>query len=406
MGKRILYAQSGGMSAVINASAAGVIAAAQARGATVFAARFGIQGVLSDQLVPVPVLSEALLARMSFTPGGLFGTARRDLPEPEEEPALYDTLFSVLERHRIDLFLYNGGNGSIYSVAQIDREAKQRGVPLQVIGIPKTIDNDLLHTHFSPGYPSAARYLATSFLEASLDLASFPAKGARAFVMETMGRNSGWLAAAVKAASTVLADEGPHLLLLPEMVWSKEGFLEAAQRTIDRLGYCTVVVAEGATLNGKPLSYQGVEKRRYIQLGGAGAVVGGWLREALGAKVHVAVPDYLQRAASHWLSAVDHDLAWRVGATAVEWALEDPQMSGVMVAIAGEPGAWSMVPVAAVEVGNRERPFPRAWIDEVRFQVTPAFLDYLLPLLEGCPVVPCGAHGLPRFLSLAELGLR
>jgi len=403
--KRILYAQSGGMSAVINASAAGVIAEAQARGATLLAARYGMQGVLAGDIVTVPWLDRETLMRLSFTPGGIFGTARRDLPEPEAEPNLYDQLFAQFERFQIDCFLYNGGNGSIYSVAQIAREAERRGVPVQVLGIPKTIDNDLLGTHFSPGFPSAARYLATSFLEASLDLASFPAKGARAFVMETMGRNSGWLAASVKAAATVLHDDSPHLILLPEMRWRKETLLAEAQRFLDRYSYCTIVVAEGVTLDGAPLSYQGIEKRRYIQLGGAGSVVGSWLRDELGAKVHVAVPDYLQRAAAHWLSAVDRELAWQVGTTAVAWASDDPRLTGVMVGIDEQSGSWTMRPVAASEVGNRERLFPREWFDEAHFRVTEPFLDYLLPLLEGCPVVPCGSHGLPRFLSLAELGV-
>lgn len=401
--RRIVYAQSGGMTAVINASAAGVIAEAQRRGLVLYAARFGMQGLLAGDLVCVPQLSAQQLNRLSHTPGGIFGTARYDLPDPETDSAQYDQLFQVFERYAIDALLYNGGNGSIATVAQIDREAKRRGFPLTVIGIPKTIDNDLEGTHFSPGYPSAARYLITSFLEASLDLASFPAKGARAFVMETMGRNAGWLAAAVKAASVVLADEGPHLIVLPEMVWEKETLLTAVDRAIARMGYCTVVVAEGATLSGKPLAYQGVEKRRYRQLGGAGAVVGGWLREALGAKVHVAVPDYLQRAAAHWVSAVDRSVAWKVGETAVRWAT-DTQQSGVMVGIVRDTatGGWRMEAVAAAAVGNRERRFPAHWIERP-FQVDPAFLDYLLPLLEGCPHIPCGAHGLPDFFSLAPL---
>jgi len=405
MGKplQLLYAQSGGMTAVINASAAGVIAAAQRMNVSLYAARFGIQGLLAGELLPVPPLSDEALKRLSHTPGGIFGTARRDLPDPEVDPECYDQLFAVLERYGIDGLLYNGGNGSMATVAQIDREAKRRGYPLRVIGIPKTIDNDLEGTHFSPGYPSAARYLSTSFLEASLDLASFPAKGARAFVMETMGRNAGWLAAAVKAASEVLADEGPHLILLPEMRWQKEALLAAADAAIRRYSYCTVVVSEGVTLDGQPLAVQGVEERRYLQLGGAGSVVGGWLRSELGAKVHVAVPDYLQRAASHYVSAVDHALAWQVGEAAVAWAVE-AGYSGVMVGITRDErtGDWRLEPVAASEVGNRERRFPREWCREP-FQVDAAFLDYLVPLLEGCPQIPCGRHGLPDFFSLAEL---
>ncbi|GAB6079929.1 diphosphate--fructose-6-phosphate 1-phosphotransferase [Hydrogenophilus hirschii] len=401
--RRIVYAQSGGMTAVINASAAGVIAEAQRRGLTLFAARYGMHGLLAGDLIAVPPLSAEQLQRLSHTPGGIFGTARRDLPDPEIDATPYDLLFQVLAHYDIDALLYNGGNGSIATVAQIDREAKRRGIPLTVIGIPKTIDNDLEGTHFSPGYPSAARYLITSFLEASLDLASFPAKGARAFVMETMGRNAGWLAAAVKAASAVLADEGPHLIVLPEMRWDKTALLAAADAAIARTGYCTVVVAEGATLDGEQLAYQGVEKRRYVQLGGAGSVIGGWLRDALGAKVHVAVPDYLQRAAAHWVSAVDHRVAWQVGETAVAWADEGTR-SGVMVGVVRDPATsgWRMEAVDAATVGNRERRFPASWI-AAPFQVDSAFLDYLLPLLEGCPQIPCGAHGLPDFFPFATL---
>ncbi|MCX7945547.1 MAG: diphosphate--fructose-6-phosphate 1-phosphotransferase [Hydrogenophilus sp.] len=397
---RVLYAQSGGMSPVINASAAGVIAAAQAAGVSLLAARFGIQGVLEDDLIEVPPLSASELHRLSYTPGGIFGTARRDLPEPEEDPTTYDRLFSVLRRRGITHFLYNGGNGSVYSVAQIAREAKRRGVELGVVAIPKTIDNDLVGTHFSPGYPSAARYLATSFLEASLDLASFPMKGARAFVIETMGRNTGWLAASLKVASRVLPDGGPHLFVLPEMNWRREQLLQLAEETIQHYSYCTVVVAEGARLEGSLLASQGVEGKRYVQLGGAGNVVGGWLREELGAKVHVAVPDYLQRAAAHWASVLDREMAWRAGETALQWALGG--VSGVMVSIVYQPEqeeVWRLEPVPAGEVGNRERGFPREWIDEEAMQVRAPFLDYLIPLIEGCPVVPCGAHGLPDFLD-------
>jgi len=190
---------------------------------------------------------------------------------------------------------------------------------------------------------------------------------------------------------------------LPEMRWDKTALLAAADAAIARTGYCTVVVAEGATLDGEPLAYQGAEKRRYVQLGGAGSVIGGWLRDALGAKVHVAVPDYLQRAAAHWVSAVDHRVAWQVGETAVAWADEGTR-SGVMVGVVRDPATsgWRMEAVDAATVGNRERRFPASWI-AAPFQVDSAFLDYLLPLLEGCPQIPCGAHGLPDFFPFATL---
>ncbi len=393
----ILYAQSGGVTAVINASAAGVIAAAQRHGARLYAARYGMAGLLEGDIRPVPHFSPPSLQRLAHTPGGYFGSSRFDLPEPEEDPALYDRLFAQLQRHSIDALLYNGGNGSIYSVAQIDRAAQARGYSLRVIGIPKTIDNDLEGTHFSPGYPSAARYLATSFLEASLDLASMRVSGRRAFVLETMGRNAGWLAAAVGLVHRLYPSEGPHLIVLPEMSWQRDALLAAAEKVMQEHGYCTLVVAEGARLNGELLAYQGKERRRYVQLGGAGNVIGQWLREGFGAKVHVAVPDYLQRAAAHWASGLDRRLAWQCGETAVEWAQNE--MSGVMVGIAAAAdGGWRLDPVPAAEVGNRERRIPASWIDEVNFGVRDEFFAYLEPLLADCDVSPCGKGGLPDVL--------
>ena len=392
----LLYAQSGGMTAVINASAVGVMRACAASGVPFLAARHGILGVLEEDLVAPGALDASVLARISRTPGGTFGSCRFDLPPFDEAPALHERLFAVLEAHEVRWLLYNGGNGSMDTVRQLHLSAQRLGYPLTVVGIPKTIDNDLLGTDFSPGYPSAAKYLATSSLEASLDLASLYVRKPRLFVMETMGRNVGWLAASTSIVQRLAPDEGPHLVLLPETPFRTETVFPRVEETLSRLGFCSLVVAEGVKDEaGRLLSMRGVEAGRYVQLGGVGLALAQRLAQEFGVKYHVAVPDYLQRAAAHWASPIDYEVADRLGEFAVETALAGISAAMVAVERQGEaPYRYRCVTVPIDTPANRERGFPPQWIDASGCGVNEDFQRWLAPLIEGTLPTPCRG-GLP-----------
>ena len=324
MPRNLLYAQSGGVTAVINASAVGVIEAARGRPdlvGHVLAARNGILGVLRETLVDTGGLTEADLASLRTTPGGAFGSCRLDLDLPKKNPAQYDRLFAVLAAHDVGYFLYNGGNGSMETCRQIKHAAAERGYPLQVVGVPKTVDNDIFLTDCCPGFGSAAKYLATSMREVGLDLAAMTTDGGRAFVLEVMGRNAGWLAAACALAAD---DESaaPHLILLPEVPFDEAVFLAKVREMVERVGACCIVVAEGLRgQDGSPLSLLERNAKGYVQLGGAGEVIAERVHACLGYKVHFAVADYLQRSARHIASATDATQAYAVGEAAVALAL-------------------------------------------------------------------------------------
>ena len=384
--KNLLYAQSGGVTAVINASAAGVIEAARASGQVgrVLAARHGLVGVLEEALFDTSGLSADEVERLARTPGGAFGSCRFDLPEPEDDAAPYDRLFAVLAAHEVGYLLYNGGNGSMHTVAQIAREAKRRGFPLVTVGVPKTVDNDIEGTDCCPGFGSAAKYVATSMLEAGMDLRAMASRIGRAFVLEVMGRNAGWLAAATALAQRN-EDDPPHIILLPEVPVDKARFLAEVERTVARIGYCAVTVSEGVSwADGSRVMEQNVDAKGYVQLGGAGQTIARLISAELGYKHHWAIPDYLQRAAGHLVSATDAAQARAVGAAAVEYALAG--RDGMMPAIrrlADAPYQWDIVPVSADAVGNRERLVPAHFIRADGLHVTPAALDYLRPLVAG-----------------------
>jgi len=384
--KNLLYAQSGGVTAVINATAAGVIEAARTSGkiGRVLAGRHGLVGVLDEALYDTSALSADEIGRLARTPGGAFGSCRFDLPDPEADVAPYDRLFEVLAAHDVGWLLYNGGNGSMHTVAQIAREAARRGVPLVTIGVPKTVDNDIEGTDCCPGFGSAAKYVATSMLEAGMDLRAMASRIGRAFVLEVMGRNAGWLAAATALARRG-EDDPPHIVLMPEVPVDRARFLTEVERTVARIGYCAVTVSEGVSwADGSRVMEQNVDAKGYVQLGGAGQAIARLISAELGYKHHWAIPDYLQRAAGHLVSAVDWEQAWAVGAAAVEYALagRDGMMPSIR-RLSDAPYRWDIVPVAASEVGNRERLVPAHFIRKDGLHVTPAALAYLRPLVEG-----------------------
>ncbi|MDR2924590.1 MAG: 6-phosphofructokinase [Azoarcus sp.] len=392
----LLYAQAGGTTAVINASAAGVIASAREHPAigSVLAARYGILGILAESLYDCSGIDTDALAA---TPGGFFGSCRFDMPTREERPALYDRLFAVLEAHQIGALLYNGGNGSLGVVARISEAARSRGYPLACVGVPKTIDNDIEGCDCCPGYGSAAKYLATSMREVCRDLASMTSRRGRIFVMETMGRNVGWLAAATSLAADS-PDEAPHIVLCPEIPFDEARLVARADAMISRLGYCAIAVAEGIRhADGSPvmarMRTEGVDSG-HMRFGGAGAEIALMLSQALDCHRHYAAPDYLQRSAGHWVSSVDHAQALAVGKAALGYALES--RDGVVAAIRrlnDAPYQWDIVPVEAAAVADLERRLPQNFITD-DMQITEAGRRYLSPLIEGERPIHC-ARGLP-----------
>lgn len=395
----LLYAHSGGVTAVINATAAAVIAAARAsrRVGAVFAAHRGIGGVLDEALIDTGVLDEAALVRLARTPGGAFGSCRFDLPR-DDGGAVMDRLFAVFDAHRIGWLLYNGGNGSMDAVARLQAEARRRGHPLVCIGVPKTVDNDIVGTDCCPGFGSAARYLATSMLEAGLDTASMVGSRGSVFVMEVMGRNTGWLAAATALAAGGDPDRAPHVVLVPEARFDEEALLERVREVTARLGYCAVTVAEGVRrADGSLLMEKSRDARGYVQLGGAGLAVARMINERLGYKFHWAIPDYLQRSAGHWLSATDRAQAEAVGRAAVAYALA--AQGGMMPAIRrlqDAPYRWDVVPVETAAVANLERALPAGFVRADGLHVTPAACACIRPLIEG-ELAPPVAGGLPDY---------
>lgn len=402
MAKNLLYAQSGGVTAVINASAAGVIATARQAGdavGRVLAARNGILGVLRETLLDTAALSDADLARLRATPGGAFGSCRFDLDALERNPAQYDRLFDVLAAHDVAGFLYNGGNGSMETCRQIQVAADLRAYPLTVVGVPKTVDNDIVLTDCCPGYGSAAKYLATSIREVGLDLAAMTTGGGRAFVLEVMGRNAGWLAAACALAAEE-EDAAPHLILLPEVPFDEAAFLARVKEVVERIGACAIVVAEGIRgPDGKILAMLDRNQKGYVQLGGAGEVVAERIHSCLGYKVHYALADYLQRSARHLASRTDTAQAFAVGKAAVRRALAGERGVVGIERVSDQPYRWRTNLQPFERVANLERTLPPEFIAADGFGVTEAFKTWCRPLIAG-EDWPQFRNGLPDYLHL------
>lgn len=402
MTRNLLYAQSGGVTAVINASAAGVIATArQAPGeiGQVLAARNGILGVLRETLVDTAGLTVRDLERLRSTPGGAFGSCRFDLDPADRNPAQYDRLFAVLAAHDVGYFLYNGGNGSMETCRQIQAAADARGYSLSVVGVPKTVDNDIVLTDCCPGFGSAAKYLATSIREVGLDLDAMTTGSGRAFVLEVMGRNAGWLAAACALAAED-GDAAPHLILLPEVAFDEAAFLARVKTVVERLGSCAIVVAEGVRgQDGQVLSMQERNQKGYIQLGGAGEVIAERIHACLGYKVHHALADYLQRSARHIASRTDTAQAFGVGKAAVRRAVAGSCGVVGIERLSDEPYLWRTTLQAFEQVANLERQLPPEFIAPDGFGVTDAFRRWCRPLIAGEDWPPF-RDGLPDYLRL------
>ncbi len=395
----LLYAQSGGVTAVINATAAGVIEAARAKDIKVYAARNGILGALREDLIDTSKESAAAIRALTHTPGGAFGTCRYKLKSLDDNRAEYERLIEVFRAHDIRWFLYNGGNDSADTALKISQLGKAMDYDIRCIGVPKTVDNDLAVTDCCPGFGSAAKYTAISTMEASLDVASMAETSTKVFILEVMGRHAGWLAAAAGLAGEG-ADAAPHIILFPENTFDEAAFLARVKATVERVGWCTVVASEGVrNAAGQFLAEAGTRDAfGHAQLGGVAPVLAHLVREKLGYKYHWALPDYLQRSARHMASGTDADQAYAVGKAAVEYALAG--MNAVMPVItrtSDAPYRWKIEPAALDRIANREKKMPAGFLTPDGFGITAAARRYLAPLIQGEARPPHGPDGLPKY---------
>jgi 6-phosphofructokinase 1 len=409
MPKNAFYAQSGGVTAVINASACGVIETARQHPGKIgklYAGRDGIIGALTEDLIDTSLESAADIARLRHTPGGAFGSCRYKLKSLEEHRAQYERLIEVFRAHDIGYFLYNGGNDSMDTAWKVSQLATRLDFPLVCVGIPKTVDNDLAGTDNCPGFGSVAKYVATSIREAGFDVASMARTSTKIFVLEVMGRHAGWITAACGLASEA-EQEAPHLLLFPEIPFDLEAFLQRVDQCVQRYGYCAIAASEGLRdANGKLIAETGtLDAFGHAQLGGVGQWVAQRIQERLGYKYHWALADYLQRAARHIASATDVEQAYAVGCAAVEAALAGK--NAVMPAIrrlSDAPYAWEIALTELRQVANVEKKMPREFISPDGFGITDACRRYLSPLVEGEDAPPF-VRGLPDYVRLKNIGV-
>jgi len=404
MAKNAFYAQSGGVTAVINATAAGVIETARRhpdRIAKVYAGRDGILGALAEDLIDTSEESEAAIAALKHTPAGAFGSARYRLKGLEESKAEYERLIEVFKAHDIGYFFYNGGGDSQDTSHKVSQLGERLGFPITCIGIPKTVDNDLPLTDNCPGFGSVAKYVAVSILEAGLDVASMARTSTKVFILEVMGRHAGWIAAAGGLAAREPCD-APHLILFPEIPFDEARFLERVDAAVREHGYCAIVASEGLRdSEGKFLSETGARDAfGHAQLGGVAPTLASLVKDRLGHKYHWAVADYLQRSARHIASQTDVDQAYALGRAAVELALEGRNaVMPTIVRTSDDPYRWDIGAADLAEVANVEKKLPREYITEDGFGITEACRRYLQPLIRG-EAYPPYRDGLPEYVRL------
>jgi ATP-dependent phosphofructokinase / diphosphate-dependent phosphofructokinase len=402
--KNVFYAQSGGVTAVINASACGVIETARkarAKLGKVYAGRNGIIGALTEDMIDTSAESAKTIAGLRYTPGGAFGSARYKLKGLDQNRAEYERLIEVFKAHDIGYFFYNGGGDSMDTAYKVSQLGAELGYPVTCIGVPKTVDNDLPVTDTCPGFGSVAKYVAVSTREAALDVASMARTSTRVFILEVMGRHAGWIAAASGLAGEKPAD-APHVILFPEIPFDEETFLARVKDCVARYEYCVVVVSEGARFaDGRFLAEAGTKDAfGHAQLGGVASTVAQLVKAELGFKYHYAIADYLQRAARHIASRVDVEQAYAMGKAAVELALEgENAVMPTIVRKSSAPYRWAVGKVALAEVANREKLMPRGFISKDGFGITAACRRYLAPLIRGEDYPPY-KNGLPTYVTL------
>jgi ATP-dependent phosphofructokinase / diphosphate-dependent phosphofructokinase len=408
--RNAFYAQSGGVTAVINASAAGVIETARRYPRHIgklYAGRDGIVGALTEDLIDVTAESQATIRGLRHTPAGAFGSARFKLKGLEQNRAEYERLIEVFRAHDIGYFFYNGGNDSMDTAHKVSQIGDALGYPIACIGVPKTVDNDLPLTDCCPGFGSVAKYIAVSTREAALDVASMARTSTKIFVLEVMGRHAGWIAAAGGLAAR-RAGDAPQIILFPEIAFDRPAFMARVKQSVESQGYCVIVVSEGTKYpDGKFLAEAGTRDAfGHAQLGGVGPVVANMVREELGYKYHWAVADYLQRAARHIASKVDVAQAYAVGKAAVEYAVAGKH--SVMPAIirtSSRPYKWKIEPVPLSAVANVEKKVPRDFITADGFGITAACRRYLAPLIAGEDYPPY-VDGLPDYVRIKGKSVR
>ena len=404
------YAQSGGVTAVINASACGVIEAARENGDQIgklYAGHNGIIGALTEDLIDVSQESDENIAALRHTPGGAFGSCRYKLKSIEDHRTQYERLIEVFKAHDIRYFFYNGGGDSADTCLKVSQLAETMGYPIQAIHVPKTVDNDLPITDNSQGFGSVAKYIATSTREAGLDIASMCATSTKVFILEVMGRHAGWIAAAGALAGED-ATQPPHIVVFPEVAFHRKEFMARVDACVKKHGYCVVVVSEGARYeDGTFLADAGnTDAFGHRQLGGVAPTLAGMVKQDLGYKYHWAVADYLQRAARHIASRTDVEQAYATGRAAVEMALAGK--NAVMPAIRrlgdGADYAWDIIEAPLEQIANHEKFMPLEFITEDGFYITDACREYLSPLIQGEDFPPF-VNGLPAVarLTLAKV---
>jgi len=402
--RNAFYAQSGGVTAVINASACGVIETARKypnKITNVYAGRNGIIGALTEDMIDTNKESAAAIAALMHTPGGAFGSARYKLKGIEENRAEYERLIEVFRAHDIGYFFYNGGNDSMDTAHKVSQISKSMGYPVTCLGVPKTVDNDLPVTDNCPGFGSVAKYVAVSTQEAGMDVLSMAKTSTKVFILEVMGRHAGWIAAAGSLASSGPAD-APHIILFPEIPFKKRAFLKRVRECVNQYDYCVIVVSEGAQYaNGKFLAEAGTRDAfGHAQLGGVAPVLANMVRENLGYKFHYAIADYLQRSARHIASDVDVKQAYAVGKAAVQYALQGKTaVMPVIKRISDKPYRWKIESAALGRIANKEKMLPSRYITKDGFGITAAGRRYLEPLIKGENYPPY-INGLPKVAKL------
>ena len=388
MKKNAFYAQSGGVTSVINATASALILESKkhkSKIGKVFAGKNGILGALREELIDTSKESSSAIKSLREKPGGVFGSCRFKLKSLNENKKEYERLVEVFKAHDIGYFFYNGGNDSADTAFKVSKISKKIGYPINCIAIPKTVDNDLAVTDCCPGFGSAAKYIATSTMEASLDVASMSETSTKVFILEVMGRHAGWMAASSALARTEKND-APHIILLPEVTFNLNNFLSKIKKVINQNGYCVIVASEGVKNNkGKFLAETDTKDAfGHAQLGGVAPYLSSIINKKLKLKNHWAVSDYLQRSARHIASKTDLLHAEAVGIHAVRYAIKG--MNGVMPVIIrgkGKKYSWKIEPAPLSKIANVEKKLPKSFISKDGFDVTSKAIKYLQPLILG-----------------------